>query len=194
MACPMCASLLWVRQNREPLYGYFGFGGLSGHFTTRLDDPAPTSARSRIWASVDHGFLVLLCAAIVFCLRSGRWRLPRFARPSGSASRGSILSKWRVPRSVERKCRSTGASPLAARWPSRHRRRPLRLRTAQYPGAAPAGRTAIALGFGCATGSSTVSLPTTTPCSSRAFRPAVLTVVAWILIDTSCRPLVRSAG
>jgi signal transduction histidine kinase/FixJ family two-component response regulator len=81
IALSLCVLVLWVRQNREPLYGYFGFGGLLWALHTLwtiLPDPLLPPPHLGIWWTL--GYAVFCAPLIVFCLRLSKWRLPRFER------------------------------------------------------------------------------------------------------------------
>ena len=81
MALSLCVLVLWVRQNREPLYGYFGFGGLLWALHTvwtLLPDPLLRPPHLSIWWTM--GFAFFCAPLIVFCVRLSKWRLPRFEK------------------------------------------------------------------------------------------------------------------
>lgn len=81
MALSLSVLVLWVRQNREPLYGYFGFGGLlwAMHTVwTLLPDPLLRAPHLGIWWTI--GFALFCAPLIVFCVRLSKWRLPRFEK------------------------------------------------------------------------------------------------------------------
>jgi len=81
MALSLCMLVLWVRQHRDPLYGYFGFGGLLWALHTvwtLLPDPLLQPPHFSIWWTI--GFSFFCAPLIIFCVRLSKWHLPRFEK------------------------------------------------------------------------------------------------------------------
>ena len=77
----LCVLLLWLRRRQEAMYLYFAFGAVSWSLHTlwsalpyRLMPPP----HQLIWWYWLYGFLTAML--VVFCLRFGEWRWPRFER------------------------------------------------------------------------------------------------------------------
>ena len=78
-ALSVCVLLLWARQPRETMYGYFGFGGVlwSLHNVwTVWPEHLVGQPHFMIWWN--HGFAIFVVPLVLFCVRLAQWRLPRF--------------------------------------------------------------------------------------------------------------------
>jgi signal transduction histidine kinase/FixJ family two-component response regulator len=81
MALSLCVLVLWMRQHRDPLYAYFGFGGMLWALHTvwtLLPDPLLPPPHFSIWWTM--GFSIFCAPLIVFCVRLSKWQLPRFEK------------------------------------------------------------------------------------------------------------------
>ena len=78
-ALSVCVLLLWARQPRETMYGYFGFGGVlwSLHNVwTVWPEHLVGQPHFMIWWNL--GFAIFVVPLVLFCVRLAQWRLPRF--------------------------------------------------------------------------------------------------------------------
>lgn len=81
IALSISVLALWIRQTREPLYGYFGFGGLLWALHTVWTvwpEPLLPPPHLSIW--INMGYALFCVPLIFFCLRLSDWRLPRFEK------------------------------------------------------------------------------------------------------------------